>query len=58
MYVTPEIVTTKATASVVYTSAGPGHYDAALPTNVAVASIKQLLGDKPVSPVQYMQVGV
>ena len=31
MYVTPEIVTTEATAFVVYTSAGPGHYDAALP---------------------------
>ena len=31
MYVTPDIVTTQATAFVVYTHTGPGHYDAALP---------------------------
>ena len=31
MYVTPEVVTTEASAFLVYTPSGPGHYDAAIP---------------------------
>ena len=37
MYITPEVITTEATAFLIYTPSNQGHYDAAIPCHVVSA---------------------